>query len=374
MTNERLDGSGKVCRHCKVEIEKCGSPVCTHKGWIHKESTSHFCDDTYSSVAEPPSAQPSPDAAKVEEIARQAAYKLHRQLRPQDQIFYDPEKFAAILRPYFPQVSTPRFTSGYVQTIDPSLDGNPSCHVCGAVMVRLQPSGHRPYWICQSCGTSTLSSAGLAGEATEGPKLQCLKVVNDHGFIPDLCVLDFKHDGPCSITRPAAPEGAAPPDDPELAQDIEDALDTLETIDGVVKLRAEVRELRAKLDKSNRCLFQMQEAAKELAGKVKTFELAWKSCDKVAADQSNLRGLAEQPGALPRRERICAMKPKRRMKYRTGVNTKTLKQFNVRVSDEVHDFFEIHSYDENGRKLSKAKVLERVIAIARRLMFSPLAR
>ena len=62
------------------------------------------------------------------------------------------------------------------------------------------------------------------------------------------------------------------------------------------------------------------------------------------------------------------MKPKRRMKYRTGVNSKTLKQFNVRVSAEVHDFFELNSYDENGLKLSKANVLEKVIAMARRKM------
>lgn len=60
-----------------------------------------------------------------------------------------------------------------------------------------------------------------------------------------------------------------------------------------------------------------------------------------------------------------------RKKYRTGVNTKNLKQFNVRVSPDVHDFFEIHSYDKNGRKLSKAKVLERLIAFAGdRLMLS----
>ena len=65
------------------------------------------------------------------------------------------------------------------------------------------------------------------------------------------------------------------------------------------------------------------------------------------------------------------MKPKRRMKYRTGVNAKNLKMFAVRVSAEIHDFFEIHSYDESGCKLSKAKVLERVIAIARSRMFNP---
>ncbi len=56
------------------------------------------------------------------------------------------------------------------------------------------------------------------------------------------------------------------------------------------------------------------------------------------------------------------MKPKRRMKYRTGVNTKTLKQISFRVSKDVYDFFVINCYDENGFKLSKAKVLEKLIA------------
>lgn len=35
-------------------------------------------------------------------------------------------------------------------------------------------------------------------------KLQCFKIVNDHGFIPDLCVLDYGHEEPCSITLPVA--------------------------------------------------------------------------------------------------------------------------------------------------------------------------
>ena len=65
---------------------------------------------------------------------------------------------------------------------------------------------------------------------------------------------------------------------------------------------------------------------------------------------------------------------KRRMKYRTGVNSKNLKMFAVRVSAEIHDFFELHSYDENGVKLSKAKVLEKLIAYAGSKMMLPPSR
>jgi len=54
----------------------------------------------------------------------------------------------------------------------------------------------------------------------------------------------------------------------------------------------------------------------------------------------------------------------RRRKYRTGCNAKNLKQLNVRVRSEIHDLVEIHSYDENGRKVSKAKVLEDMITFA----------
>lgn len=54
--------------------------------------------------------------------------------------------------------------------------------------------------------------------------------------------------------------------------------------------------------------------------------------------------------------------PKRVMKYRTGINSKNLKQFRARVTGEVHDFFEINSYDENGMKRSKGKILEMLVA------------
>lgn len=50
-------------------------------------------------------------------------------------------------------------SANYVQDVDHSLDGNPSCHVCGAVMV---PAGvmirgifKRTHLLCMSCGTST---------------------------------------------------------------------------------------------------------------------------------------------------------------------------------------------------------------------------
>lgn len=54
----------------------------------------------------------------------------------------------------------------------------------------------------------------------------------------------------------------------------------------------------------------------------------------------------------------------RRRKYRSKRNTKNLKQLSVRVSPEIHDLVELHSYDEKGRKLSKAKVVEDMIAFA----------
>jgi hypothetical protein len=65
-------------------------------------------------------------------------------------------------------------------------------------------------------------------------------------------------------------------------------------------------------------------------------------------------------------------KPRRR-KYRTNCNAKNLKMFAARVRAEVHDFFELHSYDENGRKLSKAQVLENLIAfVGDRMMKRPI--
>lgn len=58
------------------------------------------------------------------------------------------------------------------------------------------------------------------------------------------------------------------------------------------------------------------------------------------------------------------MKSKRRMKYRTGVNTKTLKQLNVRVPAVIHDLVESVIYDENGCKLSKDQVVADMITFA----------
>ena len=65
------------------------------------------------------------------------------------------------------------------------------------------------------------------------------------------------------------------------------------------------------------------------------------------------------------------MKPKRRIKYRTGVNTKTLKQLNVRVPDEIHDMVESLIYDENGCKLAKDKVVADMITFAASRMGKP---
>lgn len=53
---------------------------------------------------------------------------------------------------------------------------------------------------------------------------------------------------------------------------------------------------------------------------------------------------------------------KRYMKYRTGVNAKNLKMFAARVPAEIHDFFEIYAYDENGLRRSKGKILELLVA------------
>lgn len=54
----------------------------------------------------------------------------------------------------------------------------------------------------------------------------------------------------------------------------------------------------------------------------------------------------------------------RRRKYRTGCNAKNLKQMILRLSPEVRDLIELHSYDEKGRKLSQSKVVEDMIAFA----------
>lgn len=50
-------------------------------------------------------------------------------------------------------------SANYVTMTDASLDGNPSCHVCGAIFT---PAGiligrifKRTHWICMSCGTTT---------------------------------------------------------------------------------------------------------------------------------------------------------------------------------------------------------------------------
>jgi hypothetical protein len=64
----------------------------------------------------------------------------------------------------------------------------------------------------------------------------------------------------------------------------------------------------------------------------------------------------------------------RRRKYRTNCNAKNMRQLSVRVSEEVHTFIEMHSYDEKGRKLSKAKVLENIIAFIGERMLVPTTR
>lgn len=53
-----------------------------------------------------------------------------------------------------------------------------------------------------------------------------------------------------------------------------------------------------------------------------------------------------------------------RRKYRTKRNTKIMKQLSMRAPEDVHTFFEVASYDEKGRKLSKLEVLEQLITIA----------
>lgn len=60
-----------------------------------------------------------------------------------------------------------------------------------------------------------------------------------------------------------------------------------------------------------------------------------------------------------------------RYKYRTGSNCKNMRQLNVRVSAEVHDFFELRSWTLDGRKLSKPKVLEYLIAAVGSEWFPP---
>ncbi len=50
-----------------------------------------------------------------------------------------------VVHPAIPQFERPRV--GYVAEVHPRPD-DPSCHVCGAVMV---PTG----WKCLSCGTTT---------------------------------------------------------------------------------------------------------------------------------------------------------------------------------------------------------------------------
>jgi len=53
-----------------------------------------------------------------------------------------------------------------------------------------------------------------------------------------------------------------------------------------------------------------------------------------------------------------------RRKYRTNCNSKNMRQLNVRVPKEIHDLVEFNSYDENGRKLSKDKVVSDMITFA----------
>lgn len=54
----------------------------------------------------------------------------------------------------------------------------------------------------------------------------------------------------------------------------------------------------------------------------------------------------------------------RKRKYRSNRNTKNLKRLQIRLDPEVMDLIELHSYDEKGRKLSKAKVVEDMISFA----------
>lgn len=54
----------------------------------------------------------------------------------------------------------------------------------------------------------------------------------------------------------------------------------------------------------------------------------------------------------------------RRRKYRSNRETKNLKRLQVRLDPEVVELLELHSYDEDGRKLSKAKVIEDIIKFA----------
>jgi len=43
-------------------------------------------------------------------------------------------------------------TIGYLQEVTGDLDG-PPCHVCGAIMVRVDEPTHK--WECLSCGATT---------------------------------------------------------------------------------------------------------------------------------------------------------------------------------------------------------------------------
>lgn len=54
-------------------------------------------------------------------------------------------------------------TSGYVQEVTSDLEG-PSCHVCGAIMVKVQDGIRKdPFWKCLSCGTTTAPAPSGTG-------------------------------------------------------------------------------------------------------------------------------------------------------------------------------------------------------------------
>ena len=86
----------------------------------------------------------------------------------------------ARLNAFFDDVRAARPVSGtaedvnYLSVVDPLLDSNPSCHVCGAIMVpkhELKRSIGVKYWLCQSCGTTTGCTEPAAG-GTEQPRCQ----------------------------------------------------------------------------------------------------------------------------------------------------------------------------------------------------------
>jgi hypothetical protein len=75
-----------------------------------------------------------------------------KETEPADTVDYDELKFA-LESTGTPHVDRREPVADYVSVVDPS--SNPSCHVCGAIMVRTVLDNNKAGWMCLSCNTTT---------------------------------------------------------------------------------------------------------------------------------------------------------------------------------------------------------------------------